>query len=119
MLAPDPPAPAPARSLSPTEISIELCATIAAEIHQGATEAAPILDRHQCSAETWAEAQRLWASAMDQERRRGESAVQEAHDAAYVAQLERGRGPLQVEESARLEVSIERGDAPAALVELR
>lgn len=119
VLAPEPPAPAPLPSLAATEISVELCATITAEIHEGAAEITPILDRHRCSADTWAEAQRLWASAIDQERRRGKSAVQEAHDAAYVAQLERGRGVLQVEDYARLEVGIERGEAAATLAELR
>jgi hypothetical protein len=42
-----------------------------------------------------------------------------AYDAAYVAQLEKERGPITVEEYARLVVASERGGAAPLLEELR
>lgn len=101
------------------DIPVELCAAIAAEIDAGQAGAAQILERHKLSPEAWAAAERRWSSAIDEERRRGKSAVQDAFDEAYVAQIERDRGPIQVEEIARLEIGIERSDLPATLGALR
>jgi hypothetical protein len=56
---------------------------------------------------------------MDQERKRGKSAFRDAYDDAYIAQIERGRGPIQLEEYARLEVAIERCNAAPTLADLR
>jgi len=42
-----------------------------------------------------------------------------AQDEAYVKQLEEERGPIDVEEYARINVSVERGTAEATLEELQ
>ena len=117
--AASPPPSAGADAEPPPDISVELCAAIAAEIDGGQVAAAEILKREKLSAEAWAAAERRWASSIEEERRRGKSALQDAFDDAYVAQIERGRGPIQPEELARLEVGIERSEIGPTLSELR
>lgn len=119
--APPPAAIAPpaAPSIPAAEISVDLCATVAAEIDQGAADTAAILGRHKISAAAWAEARQRWASAIEQEGKRGKRAARDAYDDAYVAQIEVGRGPIQAAEYARLEIAIERSDLDSALAELR
>jgi hypothetical protein len=49
---------------------------------------------------------------------RGKTAKLRAYDDAYVGQLEDDRGPIAVDEYARITVAVERGTASATLAEL-
>ena len=59
-----------------------------------------------------------WNDAISRETARGKTRLLQAYDAAYVAQLEQERGPLQVEEYARLVVAAERGGTGKVLAEM-
>lgn len=118
--APAAPEPAPAPpSIEPADVPVARCAAVCAEIDQKPAEKAHILERHKLSPDAWARTEQRWANEMDQERKRGKSAIRDAYDDAYIAQIERGRGPIQLDEYARLEVAIERCNAAPTLADLR
>lgn len=111
------PAPLPARS--PADFSIEECAAVTAQIDQASRPLAEILEASSLSAEDWLAIKKHWTKALRAETQRGKTALLKRYDAAYVAALERDRGPIQVEEYARLAVAAEQGSADEALEELK
>jgi hypothetical protein len=136
-MAPPPPPPAAAPPAQPIEarasvpaataptapaeapMPIEQCAAIAASIARRKPDTALILEEHKITPSDWAIIERHWNDAIRKETDRGKTALLATYDAAYVAQLERERGPITVEEYARLVVASERGSAGDALVELK
>jgi hypothetical protein len=98
---------------------IEQCAAIAASIARRKPDTALILKEHKVTPSDWAAVERYWSDAIRKETDRGKTALLAAYDAAYVAQLERERGPITVEEYARLVVAAERGGIGDALAELK
>jgi hypothetical protein len=62
--------------------------------------------------------EKFWSESIRKETDRGKTALLKAYDAAYVGQLEKERGPITVEEYARLVVASERGATAQALEEL-
>jgi len=103
---------------SPAAFPIEQCAAIAAQMGQMISRRAQLLERHALSEERWAAIEAYWMDAIGRELRAGSSTLLQVYDAAYVTQLERDRGPIGVEEYARLSVSIERDEAPKTLAML-
>jgi hypothetical protein len=101
------------------EVSVERCAAIAAELSERRATRAEILRDHGLSEAAWTAAERHWTTAVARESDQGSSELLAAFDGAYVAALERLRGPIRVDEYARLQVATERGDPRAALDELR
>lgn len=89
---------------------LERCARIAAGLARSPGAAAEILEKHALSPATWARLDEHWAGAMRDDAERRKSARRKAYDAAYVAQLEKERGPITVEEYAQIVVASERGD---------
>lgn len=100
------------------EYPIERCAAITASIARRRAETAQILDEAQLDAARWAGLTQRWNEAIKEETGRGRTALLNAFDAAYVARLEEERGPVQVEEYARLLVAAERGNVGEVLAEL-
>lgn len=94
------------------------CAAIAASVARRRDEKATILDKHELSPAQWAELQEHWADAIKLDLKRGKATLLASYDEAYVAQLEAERGPIGVEEYAKLVVAAERGVEPETLVEL-
>jgi hypothetical protein len=100
------------------EVTIETCGAIAASLARRKDEAAKILEERSITAADWKIVEKYWAEAIRKETDRGRTALLKAYDAAYVAQLEKERGPITVEEYARLVVASERGGAAPVLDEL-
>lgn len=111
------PAAAPAEA-SPEDPSIEICAAIAASIARRPDRAAEVLREREMDPGAWARHDKRWREAIREERCRGKSDLRRAHDAAFVAQLERERGPITPVELSELTVATERGVRPAALAKL-
>lgn len=111
---PLPAAPEP----EPVELGIEECAAIRAALDRRAAAEREILEEHELSAAEWARQERRWEDAIDAELDRGETALLAQFDAAYVAEIEWERGPIQVEEYARLLVAAERSTTPRVLADL-
>lgn len=65
----------------------------------------------------WARLRSAWDAEIKGALRRGRSQMLRAFDAAYVVQLEKERGPLSVDEVARITVWTERGNQAEALRE--
>ncbi|WP_437841682.1 DUF2169 domain-containing protein [Sorangium sp. So ce1153] len=107
--------PAPAN----VELTVEQCATIAAEIAEGSVARAKVLELHGLDERIWRANEARWNEAIKEERAKGRQVLRGAYDAAYVARVEGFRGEIMLEEYARIVVGIERGKARAALDELR
>jgi hypothetical protein len=117
-VAPAPPAADEPPSLPLVEYPIDRCARIAASIARSRDRYDAILDAQKLSAERWERLKLHWVGEIKRESERGKTALLRAYDAAYVAQLEDERGPIAVEEYARIVVAAERGTTPATLLEL-
>jgi hypothetical protein len=94
------------------------CAAIAASLARRKPDAAAILAEHALSRSRWEALTRHWQDAIRAESARGQTTLLSAYDDAYVAQLEAERGPIRVEEHARLLVATERGAESDALTAL-
>jgi hypothetical protein len=97
---------------------IERCAAIAASMARRKVDAASILEENSLTRKTWEKLDKHWADTIYDEIRRGRTALLKTYDAAYVGRLEEERGPLLVEEYARLKVATERGTAGEVLAKL-
>jgi hypothetical protein len=99
-------------------MSIEACAALAASIARRPDERARILEDEEVSAADFAREDQRWSKALKEEAGRGQRALAQAYDAAYVGRLEKERGPIEVREYARLVVAGERRNAAPVLAEL-
>jgi hypothetical protein len=109
---------APAGAEPPDEWPVARCAAIAASIARARAETPRILEENELTPAAWAALTRRYSDAIREEAMRGRDALLRAYDRAYVAQIERERGPIQVEEYARLAVAAERGAEGPVLAEL-
>ncbi|MFO0587860.1 MAG: DUF2169 domain-containing protein [Polyangiaceae bacterium] len=126
--APEPSASAapptePAASAEPAPLPLEKyplerCARIAASIARTREKKADILASHELDEERWEPLRAHWLATIKTETERGKTEKLRAYDAAFVAQLEDERGPIAVEEYARIVVASERGTTNATLAEL-
>ena len=111
--APAGPAPLPLE-----KYPLERCARIAASIARTREKKADILAAHELDDERWEPLRAHWLAAIKSETERGKTEKLRAYDAAFVAQIEDERGPIAVEEYARIVVASERGTTNATLAEL-
>lgn len=101
------------------EVSLLRCAALDASFACRPQETEEILKTACLDAATWQRLKTHYASAVRTETRRASSASLKAYDAAYMAQLEKERGPISVEEFAAMMVANERGELGQALEALR
>jgi hypothetical protein len=105
------------KAAPPDPWPIERCAALAASIARRRDDSSKILDEHKLSPLEWQALVRRFSQAIRAETARGKSALLRAYDAAYVAQIERERGEILIDEYARLSVAAERGAAAEAALE--
>ncbi len=110
-----PPGPPGTRTLPLDAYPLERCAAIAASVARVKPDRDRILREHELDAEVWEELDRHHLEQVRAQAGRGRTAPLKAYDAAYVAQLEKERGPIRVDEYARLLVAQERGEADDVL----
>jgi hypothetical protein len=119
---PDKTAPAELAPLSDglplAEYPLERCAAIGASIARSKEDKSRILEANKLDAAAWAALDQHWNEAVLEETRRGKAALLWAYDAAYVARLEEERGPIRLEEYARISVAAERGALGDVLPEM-
>ncbi|EYF08058.1 DUF2169 family type VI secretion system accessory protein [Chondromyces apiculatus] len=92
------------------EYPLERCAALDASLARSPDEKARILRTNHLTEPEWMRLREAWAVEVKGALRRGRSEMLRSYDAAYVAQLEKERGPVTVEEVARMNVGTERGD---------
>ena len=102
-------------SVTPTLVR---CAAIAASIARTKTEKDRILEEHELEPGMWEVLDKHWNETVRALAGRGRTAPLTAYDTAYVAQIEKERGPIGVEEYARIVVAQERGSADEELAAL-
>lgn len=115
---PSEPAPAGPARLPLAEYPIERCAALSASLARRPDRRQDLLASHPLDPSTWEALRRRWDEALRDEARRGRADLLRAHDAAFVEQLERERGPITPEQYARLTVAAERERRDEVLVEL-
>src|SRR5262249_32396050 len=120
--APPPPVPpvqaGPGAGLPLAEYPLERCARITASIARSRQKTEQILRDHDLDEARGEPLKTHWAAEIKGETEHGKTALLRAYDAAYVAQLEDERGPIAVEDYARIVVAAERGTANATLAAL-
>ncbi len=104
-------APAPASAAAPVSApaplpldayTLEQCARLDAALALRPSDAPTLLASHQLDAATWTALRAHWQSALRASLRDGDPAFLRAYDAAFVAELERMRGPITPEQHAKL-----------------
>ena len=78
-----------------------------------------MLEAHGLDARAWSENERRITAAIDEHASRGSHAPRAEYDTAYVAQVERFRGPITPEEYARILLALDRGRTNETLDVLR
>jgi hypothetical protein len=96
-------------------ISIAKFAAITAELGELRLPRCEVLGAHGLSDARWVEAEKRWSGALAEEAKRGQRALLEAHDDAFVKAWQAIRGPFDVVDYARLTVATERGELTAVL----
>ncbi|MFT3774516.1 MAG: DUF2169 domain-containing protein [Minicystis sp.] len=115
---PEPAKPPPPPELPLAAYPLERCAAIAASLARTKKDTDRILKEQELEPDVWQKLDRHWTEHVRAEAGRGRTAPLKAYDAAYVAQLEKERGPIRVEEYARLAVAVERGSGDQELAAL-
>ncbi len=119
---PEEPAEEGAATLEPTlpveEYTLERCAAIAASTARRREEEERIMEENDLKPEMWIRLITHWSETIRTEAQRGKTEFLERYDAAYIGQLEKERGPIEIEEYARLAVAKERGDTDTILAEM-
>jgi hypothetical protein len=124
--APEAAAPAPRRAAqpaqpagpSPADFPIDRCAAVAARLALKREKPADIFKEQDLTPERWAAVEKHWTEELRKEATRGRANLLRTYDVAYVEQLEKDRGPIQIEEYARIVIGGERGLAAEVLAEL-
>jgi hypothetical protein len=110
--------PVPEPGVPLEQFPIERCAAIAASTARRREARSTILEENELTPERWGEIQDHWAREIRAEIKRGKTLLLKAYDVAYVAQLEKERGPIRPEEYARLVVATERDSAEEEITAL-
>ncbi|AGP34364.1 hypothetical protein [Sorangium cellulosum] len=113
-LAAPAPAPAPEPAVRPEDVPVERFAAISAEIAERRAPRPEVLRAHGLGERAWDAVERRFRALLDKDARAG-GRLRAAHDAAYVAAVETLRGPIALEEYARIAVGLERGAAGEVL----
>ncbi|WP_437999773.1 DUF2169 domain-containing protein [Sorangium sp. So ce185] len=113
-LAAPAPAPAPEPAVRPEDVPVERFAAISAEIAERRAPRPEVLRAHGLGERAWDAVERRFRALLDKDARAG-GRLRAAHDAAYVAAVEAFRGPIALEEYARIAVGLERGAAGEVL----
>ncbi|WP_437945439.1 DUF2169 domain-containing protein [Sorangium sp. So ce296] len=108
------PAPAPEPAVRPEDVPVERFAAISAEIAERRAPRPEVLRAHGLGERAWDAVERRFRALLDKDARAG-GRLRAAHDAAYVAAVEAFRGPIALEEYARIAVGLERGAAGEVL----
>lgn len=110
--------PAPGRAtITPSiaDFPLERCASIAASLSLRPTDAPTILETQNLDGPTWAALECHWCGAIKTALGEGDATLLRAYDAAFVSSLEQLRGPITVDDHARIVAARGRGRSADAL----
>lgn len=98
--------------------SIDRCAAITAMVDRQPEHAASILASLELDSQLWSRLKAHWSTWIDSASPRERKRLIACQDRAYLAQLEQERGPVTVDEYARLKVAATHGAQQVVLKEL-
>ena len=107
-----------ARPSEPEGVSIDLCATIAAEIAEKRAPLDEVLTARGLTLEAWTATEDHWAKAIAAEAKVRAGKLADAYDVAYVAAVESFRGPVTAEEYGSLLQAMKAGKVNQSLDDL-
>lgn len=107
----------PMMALPLAEVSIDVCAAVAARIDRRPTDRTEILQEMGLSVSMYNAAERAWIAAIRAETEVGRSELRAIYDRCYVEQLEGERGRFEVIDYVRLMIGVEHGDLDEVLAE--
>ncbi len=111
-----PPRPPP---VDPEGVDLATCAAVAADLAQPGVDRTAALAERGLDDAGWARIDRRWKQAIDQDARKGSTALLETYDDAFLQALGRHRqAPIGVAEYARISVAQKRGDLAEVLESL-
>jgi hypothetical protein len=93
----------------PEDFAIERCATMTVRLARHKLQRVQILEAEKLSAEQWTAIEKYWMDAIRMENKSGKNMLLERFDVSYIAQIEKERGPIDVQQYAKLMVAAERG----------
>jgi Uncharacterized protein conserved in bacteria (DUF2169) len=105
--------------LDPATIPIERYATILAELNEGNATRFRILDTHVLTNAEWTSVDTYWKKALDDDSATGKHVLRKAYDSAYLAVVEKFRGPITPDDLAKIAASLERSRTNETLDELK
>ncbi|MCC6554754.1 MAG: DUF2169 domain-containing protein [Polyangiaceae bacterium] len=105
--------------VDPADVPLERFAAISAEIAEGGAPRAEVLRAHGLGERAWAAVERHWQGAIEEDAARGRNRLRSGYDQAYVGAVEGFRGRITLQDYVHITTAIERGQADAALDELR
>jgi hypothetical protein len=109
-----PPAPAP-REPPIAEFPLERCAAIAASLALRPADMTKTLEAQNLDSPTWIDLECFWSTAIKTALGEGDATLLRAYDAAFVASLEKLRGPITADDHARIVAARGRGRSVEAL----
>ncbi len=115
----DRPTPAQTTIAPPiADFPLERCAAIAASLSMRPADTTTILETQKLDCPTWTALERHWATAIKTALSEGDATLLRAYDAAFVASLEKLRGPITADEHARIVAARARGRSADVLTVL-
>lgn len=105
--------------LDPATVPIERYATILAELNEGRATRFRILETHVLTNDDWTNIDAYWKKAIDDDGASGKHDLRRAYDTAYLAAVERFRGPITNEEREKIANSLSRSRMNETLDELK
>ncbi len=118
LLPPAPPVEAP-KKFNPADFPLERCAALTASIARTKTNKGKLLEAEELTEKQWESIQEYWNEAIKAETRRGKRTLLDRFDEAYVGQLEKERGPITVEEYAKLQAAADYGNQEEVMTNMQ
>ncbi|HRI69919.1 MAG TPA: DUF2169 domain-containing protein [Polyangium sp.] len=105
--------------LDPASVSLERYATIGAELNEGQQTRFRILETHVLTSDDWTAIEAYWKKALDEEGASGKHELRKKYDDAYLARVEKFRGPITPEERRKIMASLDRRKTLETLDQLK
>ena len=105
--------------VDPDSVDLATCAAIAADLAQPGIDRSVVLGDRGLDEGAWSRVDRRWKQAIDQDARKGSTALLEAYDDAFLDALAGRSAPIDAAAYARIKVAQKRGDLAEVLESLR
>lgn len=109
----------PSSKRDPESVSIERYAAIFAELNEGQTTRFRILEANALTNDDWTNIDAYWKKAIDDDGAAGKHELRKLYDEAYLAAVQRFRGPITADERAIIVAALDKSRVNDALDQLK